>query len=112
MEFTFEATCQMHVEHQRGDSCKLLRSNLSLEVSGELDRSMYIGQDDLPTKSGSEALTKTLVTGLACNIHAAHQQGFKNDVVHLKEIIEELTKLFAAVTTVESKDFTSLKDQI
>ena len=106
MQFTLEARVEVTMEHTDGEkSSKHINTNCNLDVSKNLDRKMYFGEDELPTKDGSKALTQTLVQGLVGNIHYAHQRGFRNDVEHMKYIVAELTRGFASVANVSPSEF-------
>lgn len=72
-------------------------TDFRLEVSKHLDQSQYNDKKGLPTKGGSHALTQAFVQGLVGNIHHAHQKGFRDSAEHLRYIISELERGFAAV---------------
>jgi hypothetical protein len=64
-----------------------------------------IANNDLPTKEGTKVLSNVFIQGLVGNIHQGHENGFWNDVEHLKYIISELEKGFAAVANVGTSTF-------
>jgi hypothetical protein len=106
MEYTFSARCDVTMEHTKGDTTsKHLKTDLNLEVSKNLARDHYFTPDELPNKDGVKALSQTLLQGLAGNIHYAQQKGYWNDVEHIKYVVAELTKGFAAVSNVTASTF-------
>jgi 3',5'-cyclic AMP phosphodiesterase CpdA len=105
MEFSFEARVVLTLEHKEGmPSSKHKATNFNLFVFGDLDERVYL-KDDLPTQEGSAVLSTVLVQGLVGNIHAAHQSGFRDSAEHLRWIIAELEKGFAAVAEVRESNF-------
>lgn len=106
MQFSFEAKVVLTVEHKPGmTTSKHVATDFNLEVDSQLNRSQYLNDEDLPTKDGSKVLSNVLVQGLIGNIHSAHQQGFRDSAEHLRWIIEELTRGFAAVANVDKSTF-------
>jgi len=105
MEYGFEATVVLELIHNSStDHSKHKSTRFALELIGPLKRDVYI-KDDLPTDKGSEALTITLVQGLVGNIHLAHEKGWRDSAEHLRWIISELEKGFAAVGTIRESTF-------
>lgn len=106
MKFSFEAKVVLTLEHEVGmPSSKHIATDFNLEVDPRLDRTQYLGKDDLPTKEGCKILSNVLVHGLIGNIHSAHQQGFRDSAEHLRWIIDELTKGFVAVAKIDKSTF-------
>lgn len=105
MEFSFEATVKLTLEHKKGsETSSHVATDFNLDVSTNLDKKQYL-YEDLPTKNGSEMLTEVLVQGLIGNIHFSDQKGFKTSPQHLREIIAKLEKGFASVATVKPHNF-------
>lgn len=106
MKFKFKAKCVIEMEHREGDSTSVIDNvSFNLGVSDNLDKSKYIGEDELPTEDGSKALTLTLLQGLIGNIHQAHEKGFWDSAEHLRYIIKELERGFTEVVTVKEGRF-------
>lgn len=84
---------------------KHVATDFNLDVSKELDRSMYLDKEGLPTEAGSKALSNVLVQGLIGNIELAHRKGFRDSVEHLKWIISELERGFIEITNFEKSTF-------
>ena|ERR1041385_3458218 len=101
IEVDFIGISKLRLNHEKGTNhSKHIATDFTLMLSPNLDEEMYLDEEDIVTKEGSRMLTLALVHGLIGNIHLAHKKGWKNDVVHLKEIIDELSKGFATVATV------------
>ena len=97
MEFKIEGRSVVTLEHNKGDKkSKHIQTDFNLDVSGGLDRSMYL-ENDLPTAVGTKALTIAFVQGLVGNIHHGHQKGYWNDAEHIRYVIEELKKGFVKI---------------
>lgn len=109
MEFSFEAKVVLTLEHKKGmTTSKHVATDFNLDVSKELDRSMYLDKEDLPTEAGSKTLSNVLIQGLIGNIHLAHEKGFRDSAEHLRWIISELERGFIEVTNVEQSKFKQL----
>jgi hypothetical protein len=106
MEFNFEAKVVLTLEYKKGASTSThVATSFNLIVPPPLDKSVYLDAHDLPTKEGSNALTNTLVQGLVGNIHLAHDNGYRDSAEHLRYIIAELEKGFAAVAHTKTGKF-------
>lgn len=106
MEFQMESTVCVTMEHDAGSGIsKHIHTDFNLSVSNNLDKNHYLDEDDLPTAAGTKSLTVTLIQGLVGNIHQADQKGYWESADHLRYIIKELERGFAAVATVEKSHF-------
>jgi hypothetical protein len=106
MKFSFDARVVMTLDHAKGsNTSKHVSTDFNLYPSANLNERMYIGPDGMPTKDGSQVLTKTLVQGLIGNIHAAHHKGYKDSAQHLREIITQLEDGFATVANITESEF-------
>lgn len=106
MEFSFEAVTRMTLSYEPGAvTSQHVATDFFLELSDNLDRDKYLDEDDLPTKEGSKVLTNTLIQGLVGNVHLAHQRGWFDSAEHLRFIIAELEKGFAAVADVQKSKY-------
>lgn len=98
MIYTLEGISRITAEYQKGAiTSKHLATDFYLEVSENLDSDKYMNKDDILTAIGSQAVTQAFVQGLIGNIHFAHQHGYRNDAAHLRYIISELERGFAAI---------------
>lgn len=79
----------------------LKECNVSLQVSRNLERGMYL-DDGLPGTNGIKPLTQCFVQGLIANIHRAHDKDFMDKDEHLAYIMDELKRSFNC--TVVSED--------
>lgn len=108
MEFTFSVRCDVTAEHTKGDasaSVRHVKTDVNLDVSKNLERDMYFTKDGVPNKDGVKAMTQTLIQGLVGNIHYAKQNGYWDDVEHIKHIVAELTRGFATITDTHISNF-------
>jgi len=106
MEYSFEARVVLELEHKKGcKSSKHIGTKFNLRTSSDLDKKMYMDNNGILNKTGSETLTNVLVQGLIGNIHMANQQGFRNDAEHLRYIISELERGFVAIVEVGIGEF-------
>jgi len=95
MKISFESRCIIELDHVSGcETSKHLATKVNLIVSKNLDDTHYVDENGLPTEFGFEALTNNFIQGLVCNIHVAHEKGFRNDAEHLRFIISELERGF------------------
>jgi hypothetical protein len=109
MEFSIQASAKITAEHAPGAaSSKHKCTDLYLEVSDNLDRSKYLDAEGLPTAEGSKADTQCLIQGLAANIHAAHQKGFRDSAEHFRYVLSELERAFIHVTNISSEDWNGI----
>lgn len=96
MEVSFEVVSRLYLDAKPGKTRgKHLRTEVSLSMSNNVDHELYTDGDGYPNSSGSEAITGVLVQALILNIHKSHKEGFRNDVEHLRFIIDELGRGFA-----------------
>lgn len=89
-----------------GKSTKLVQTDLFLECSDALDKTVYLDENQLPTKHGIKPMTQALVQGLIGNIHMAHQKGWWDSAEHLRYVIAELERGFATPAEVSVGTFT------
>lgn len=89
--FSFTVVAKLDLSHTNGDkTSKHEGLSFLLEPSENLFAPQYVDKEGLPTKEGSEVITKVLVSALAANVHNSHQNVFKDKEEHLREIIKEL----------------------
>lgn len=106
MEFSFEAKVVVTMDHEKGSpTSKHVATDFNLFVDDNLDKSVYLSPDGMPTETGSIVLSHVLVHGLVGNIHLAHQSGFRDSAEHLRWIISELEKGFVSVANVSKGEF-------
>jgi len=106
MLISFKTKVILELDHKAGcEKSNHVSTKMNLECSPNLDESMYRDEDGFPTKHGSVVMTNVLIQGLVCNIHNAHENGFRNDCEHLRYIISELERGFASVVEVGTGEF-------
>ncbi len=90
-------TSVIELAHEPGmGKPKLKETKIQLDLSANLDHSMYFDKNGLPNKDGSKILTNAFVHGLVANIHNAQRMGYWKDADHLRWIIDELQRGFVA----------------
>lgn len=96
MKFGFEARVAIELEFEKGmKHSNLVGTKINLDTHN-VDKKVYIDENDLPTKEGAKQLTNVLIQGLIANIHINHQLGFRNDAEHIQYIIDELQRGFVS----------------
>lgn len=112
MEYTFEAKVQLVIEKVKGsEKQRHVCTNISLDVSDNLDKGRYVDNEGLPTNNGLVSLTNTLVQGLIANIHLSHQKGHRDSAEHLRFVISELERGFIERVTIEKGYFKEKNSQ-
>jgi len=106
MVFEIEGKCVITLEHTGGQTSALKSVDFNLDISNNMNKSMYLDDDGLPTKVGTKALTQAFVQGLVGNIHQAHQNNFWDSAQHLRYIISELERAFIEVPHLKKTTFT------
>lgn len=102
----FIGTCVLELESNGNSEKASHRSTkFNLELSPNLERSVYLDKDDYPTKDGARVLTQVFTQALIGNIHACHEQGFMDSAEHLRMIIAELERGFIQVTEMSKSRF-------
>jgi hypothetical protein len=81
-----------------------LGTEISLQLSANLLKEQYFGEDELPTREGSQCLTIAFIQGLIGNIHYCHQKEQWDSAEHLRYIIAELERGFIAQVNVQTKE--------
>lgn len=116
MEFTFGVISTVTLDHKEGaPESKLMSSQYNLFIDDvenkkagsdiHIDKSMYLDGEGYPTAAGCQMITEVLVTAISGNIHAAHQQGFKDSAQHFREIIKNLEDQFILNVDIEKSAF-------
>ena len=86
----------------------LVSTSFALDVSVNVDKSVYFDKDGNPTAEGAKVITSTLVQGLSANIHMANQKGFIKDFEHIQQIIDQLQKGFVTNVEMETREFKTI----
>lgn len=93
--FHFAAIAKITLEHERGAPTSVLKaSDLRLEVSGNLDRSVYIDGKGLPRKEALKPISNALVMGLITNIRNGAAKGWWKEGEHMQYVIDQLQRAF------------------
>ena len=88
------------------DGSYLQSSEFALSISKNMYEPAYLGEDSLPTAIGSDASIKTLVYGLAANLHYAHQRGYVEDLEkEIYAICNELQRAVKATMVMQHHPF-------
>ncbi|GAO43770.1 hypothetical protein [Flavihumibacter petaseus] len=96
-QFHFAAISKIILEHEEGTPTSILKStDLRLEVSGNLDRSVYLDGRGMPRRDALKPITQALLSGLTLNIAMGHEKGWWKDHEHIQYIIEQLQRQFVA----------------
>ncbi len=66
---------------------------------------VYLDSKGYPNAAGSKVLSNVLIQGLVGNIHAAHENKYRDSAEHLRWIISELEQGFASVAYIERTEF-------
>jgi hypothetical protein len=99
-QFHFCAISKITVEHEKGAPNSVLKAcDLRLEVSGNLDRSVYIDGKGLPRKEALKPITNALVHGIITNIRVGVNKGWWKEAEHMQYVIEQLQRAFVAQTS-------------
>jgi hypothetical protein len=99
-EFHFAAISKITLEHEKGAPTSVLKANdLRLEVSGNLDRSVYIDGKGLPRKEAMKPISNALVMGLITNIRVGAAKGWWKEHEHMQYVVDQLQRAFVAQTS-------------
>lgn len=95
VEFFIDVQVRLHLKYDSdiGKSTHI-GCDYTMNTSKNTDLNAYLDEEGLPNKQGTDAVVKTLTSGLAAAIHAGHQKGFKNDAECLREVIDMLEQQF------------------
>jgi hypothetical protein len=106
MKFKIKGECVVTLEHKDGEKTSAhVYTDYNVSVSKNVDQSIFLDENGLPTAEGHRALTQCFVQGLIGNIHTAHQKGFRNDAEHLRYVISELERGFIQIATIGESKF-------
>jgi len=93
--FHFAAISKITLDHEQGATTSVLRStDLRLEVSGNLDRSVYIDGRGLPRKEALKPISNALVLGLIANMRNGAAKGWWKEHEHMEYVISQLQRAF------------------
>lgn len=94
-KFHFAAISKITLEHEQGAPTSVLKSSdLRLEVSGNLDKSVYIDSNGLPRKYALKPITNALLSGIITNIRNGAAKGWWSEGEHMKYVVEQLHRMF------------------
>lgn len=95
--FHFCAISKITLKREKGAAMsQLLTTDLRLEVSSNLDRSMYIDGKGLPRKDAMKPITNALLHGLITNVRHSATRGWMKEGEHMEYIINQLQRAFVA----------------
>lgn len=92
---------------QKGESASIEGVKFNLFPSENLNKSMYINENGLPTQEGSRVFTDVLVQGLIANIHMADQTQIRERTEHVQYILSELERGLSEVGELTVSTFDS-----
>jgi hypothetical protein len=91
--FTIEAISQVEMQAENGaPKAQLLSNSIHLNLSKNLIREAYFGEDDLPNREGNKAILAGFIAGITSVIKAGHAVGHWNENEVLKDVSEKLMK--------------------
>lgn len=94
-QFHFAVISKITLEHENGAPTSVLKHNdLRLEVSGNLDRSVYIDGKGLLRKEALKPISNALVIGLITNMRMGAAKGWWKEGEHMQYVIEQLHRAF------------------
>lgn len=97
--FHFCAISKITLEHEQGTPTSQLKStDLRLEVSGNLDKTIYIDGKGLPRKDALKPISIALLHGIFVNIKMGHDKGWWNEAEHMKYIIDQLQRVYISTS--------------
>lgn len=106
MTFSIETVVVLHMEKHKEDKLPHLKAvDLNIFPSKPLDQKMYHTAAGVPNESGGKAITAGLVHGLIANVKHCHAEGYRNEVEHIKSIIEQLSVAFATNADISENEF-------
>jgi len=109
MQAIFEVIVQLTVTDDKGDDkTRPVSTQIALNAQSNLDRSAYVNPDGTPTEAGGKVITETLLKGIVGHIHAMKEIGIRDDVEHVRYIIDKIEDGFAQVTEVSIDKLTPL----
>ena len=91
MKFAFKSTVVLNLEQRNKDTTPSHTStSVNLSPSSNLEESMYIDENSLPTEDGSRVLSTVLAHGIVANILQSEQRFLWEKEEHLEYILEEI----------------------
>ena len=91
MKSAFKATVVLSLEQHTNDTIPShISTSVGLSPSSNLEESMYIDENSLPTEDGSRVLSTVLAHGIVANILQSEQRFLWEREEHLEYILEEI----------------------
>ena len=91
MKSAFKATVVINLEQHTNDTIPShISTSVGLRPSSNLEESMYIDENNLPTEDGSRVLSTVLAHGVVANILQSEQRFLWEREEHLEYILEEI----------------------
>lgn len=95
----FTAISRLSMAPNKEDVVMLHSNDLRIELSGNIDRDVYLDGKGLPRKAAMNITTQALVLGLICHVKVCVSKGWITNQEAMEYIISELGRAFAAPTT-------------
>jgi len=108
VELMFEARCKMFLifDPTRPEIKPWLKeARIILEPGPNLNRSLYVDKDDIPTADGAKAIIQCFIAGISAAITHAHQNGYRDESENLRHVINDLQRHFTAVKDADTTDY-------
>jgi hypothetical protein len=94
MEISFTAVVRVFAEIDgKSGTPQLVRTEVGLKVSENLQQSAYVDADGCQTELGMLPLTQALVSGLSTAIKFSHNKGWMNEKEHMEFAIAKLWEI-------------------
>lgn len=107
-QFSFKSSVVLTLEHTEGQTTSdHVKTETLLECNTPEEQRQWTNSDGSPNLLGIKSTTNAFISGLASNIHYAHEKGYIDSAVHLRYIIKELENQFILVPTVTVNEFST-----
>jgi len=94
-EFHFATISKITLTHEPGAPTSTLKSaDLRLEVSGNLERSVYLDGRGIPRKEANKPMINSLVMGLITHMRFAAQKGWMTEAEVMQYATNAINKAF------------------
>jgi hypothetical protein len=95
MEFHFTAISKITLTHEQGAGTSTMKhTEISLEVSKNLDKKVYIDFKGYPKKDALKPISNAFIHGLVVNMRMGASKGWWSEGEHMQYVIDQLQKAF------------------
>lgn len=100
-QYHFVTVCKTTYEHHTGmETSQVISNDLRLELSGNLDRSVYIDGKGLPRKDALKPISANLLLGLITNIRMGAEKGWWKESEHMQWVINHLQEAYVTQASI------------